>query len=69
MSMLYKKVDGMVYQTQEAKEYFRKIIKTKNQMIISNPINENFIVDKIDFSNKEDKIVNVGRLFERTHHR
>lgn len=65
MSMLYKKVDGMVYQTQEAKEYFRKIIKTKNQMIIPNPINENFIIDKIDFSNKEDKIVNVGRLFEQ----
>lgn len=66
MMTLYKKADGFVFQTEEAKNYFSKKIKEKS-IIIPNPINENFIIDKFIY-NKTKKIVSVGRLVEQKNH-
>ncbi len=59
---LYKNVGGMVYQTEDAKNYFDGIIKTKNQVIISNPIHRSILVEPKSDAVRKDVIVSVGRL-------
>lgn len=59
---LYQNVDGMVYQTEDAKNYFDGIIKTKNQIVIQNPIDTNILIDPKTDEQKEKIIVSVGRL-------
>lgn len=60
MKWLYPKADGIVFQTEEAKEYFNDIISCSVK-VIPNPINPEFI--KKPFSgNRKKKIVSVGRL-------
>lgn len=65
MKLLYPKTDGIVYQTEDAKEYFNfsKNLK-ENGVIIANPINKNFI-GKEYLGKRKKEIVAVGRLFEQ----
>lgn len=63
MKMLYKKADGFVFQTEEAKEFFSKTIQNKS-VVIPNPINPIFI--STPYTGERDKtIVTVGRLEEQ----
>lgn len=60
MKKLYPKADAFVFQTDEAKKYFDKIISAKCD-IIPNSINPKFIGERFE-GNRENKIVSVGRL-------
>ncbi|MBQ8472247.1 MAG: glycosyltransferase family 4 protein [Bacilli bacterium] len=60
MKKLYKKADGFVFQTEEAKSYFPKYIQDKS-VIILNPLSKDFITQEYT-GKREKKIVNVGRL-------
>lgn len=62
MKKLYKKADGFVFQTNEQKEYFDKKIQD-NSIVIFNPIKEEFMEKNI--VEKENAIINVGRLAEQ----
>ena len=60
MKILYRRANGFVFQTEDARDYFNKKIRD-NSIIIPNPINEQFIVDP--YKGKREKIiVNAGRL-------
>lgn len=68
VKVLYKNVDGMVYQTDDAKKFFKDIIKTRNQTVIQNPIDEKMLVrPKLDME-RENVIVSVGRLETQKNH-
>lgn len=55
---LYPKADKVVFQTQRAKSYFKKL---KNGLIIPNPIRVPVFAEKVNVS----KIVTVGRLTQQ----
>ena len=62
MTWLYPKADGFVFQTNEQKEYFSKEIQSKST-IIFNPIKDSFLeLRDIEVKEKENVIINVGRL-------
>ena len=65
MKKLYKSVDGMVYQTDDAKNYFEGIIKTKYQAIIQNPIDPTMLVEPKKDEERKKVIISVGRLEEQ----
>ena len=67
VKLLYNKANGIVFQTQEAKEYFSDKIQKKSK-IIPNPINEKFINKKFH-GVREKNIVSVGRLEEQKNHK
>lgn len=60
MKNLYKKMDGFIAQTDDAKEYFKNIIKAPST-VIANPINSKFISKECS-NNRDKTIVSVGRL-------
>lgn len=62
MRQLYKSVDGMVFQTEDAKKYFEDIVTTKNKTIIQNPIDNSIFIKPISDSQRKNVIINVGRL-------
>ena len=62
MKMLYPLANGYVFQTEDAKNYFSKMIKRKKVAIIPNPINEQFVVDEEYKGKREKTIVTVGRI-------
>ena len=65
MKILYPKANGFVFQTAEARDFFCNKIKRKS-VIIPNPLNEQFVDEKINKNkNKNKLIVNVGRLEEQ----
>lgn len=68
MNMLYPLADGFVFQTQEAKEYFKNKIKKKS-IIIANPLKEEFVNREIYLGEKEKVIVTVGRLEKQKNHK
>lgn len=68
MKKFYRDVDGMVYQTEDAKKYFKGIIKTRNQVIIQNPIDERFLIKPKDDKDRKDIIISVGRLESQKNH-
>ncbi len=59
--LLYPRVNGVVFQTVRAKNYFPKL---KNGVIIANPISVEMSATQI----KEKKIVTVGRLSKQKNH-
>lgn len=60
MKILYKKANGFVFQTEDAKKYFSRKIQEKS-IIIFNPLSAEF--DKAPYDGTREKIiVNVGRL-------
>ena len=60
---LYSKANGIVFQTEGAKNFFNKKIKNKS-IIIPNPVNPEFNIEPY-LENREKKIVTVGRLVEQ----
>ncbi len=63
MKNLYKDVDCLVLQTNEAKNFFEKIVKDNNKLhVIPNPINEKFDVNTPYVGERDKTIVTVGRL-------
>lgn len=69
MKYLYKSVDGMVFQTTDAKAYFDDIINFKNTEIIANPINDEFLNGLNQKVIKYNRIVTVGRLEPQKNHK
>lgn len=67
MKKTYKKADGFVFQTPDARDYFKDIIKCDG-VIIPNPINNDFLVDDI-CQNRRRTVVTVGRLTEQKNHK
>lgn len=63
MKILYKRANGFIFQTEEAKQYFSKEIQDKS-IIIPNPINDEFIRPPYE-GEREKIIVSVGRLTEQ----
>lgn len=57
---VFKKADGCVFQTKDAKKYFDGKINGKG-VVIYNPLNLNWKPEKFDFE-REKKVVAVGRL-------
>lgn len=68
MKRFYKDVDGMVYQTKDAKNYFKGIIKTTNQVIIQNPIDEKFLIKPKKDKERNNTVISVGRLEPQKNH-
>lgn len=66
MKILYSRVNGFVFQTEEARDFFSDKIKNKS-IIIPNPINELFLSTNKNVKRKK-KIVAVGRLVEQKNH-
>lgn len=58
--ILYHKANGCVFQTKQAQEYYKSILKC-NSVVIKNPLNPDFKVKTFEGS-REKKIVCVGRL-------
>lgn len=61
--LLYKKADGFVFQTEEAKNYYESFIKC-DTVIIGNPISDYFLKYK-KAKNRKKTIVSCGRLVEQ----
>lgn len=66
MRILYVRVNGFVFQTTEAQQFFSKNIQKKS-IIIPNPINEKYIVSNRS-KNREKIIITAGRLVEQKNH-
>lgn len=66
MHILFRRSDGFIFQTKDAKKFFPKKIQDKS-CVIPNSLNPNFI--KKPYNGKRKlKIVNVGRLEEQKNH-
>lgn len=63
MKTLYKKADGFVFQTEEARSYFSKKIQDKS-VVIANPVDDRFLKTKY-IGEKSTEFINVGRLNEQ----
>lgn len=63
---LYKTTNGIVFQTQEAKEWFPRSIQNKG-MIIYNQVSEHFYLQKLNTERHD--IVATGRLTRQKNHR
>jgi len=63
-NLLYPKADGIVFQTGQARRYFKKRISEKGR-IIRNPVRVSVKANPV----KKDKIVAVGRLMTQKNHR
>jgi GalNAc-alpha-(1->4)-GalNAc-alpha-(1->3)-diNAcBac-PP-undecaprenol alpha-1,4-N-acetyl-D-galactosaminyltransferase len=62
---LYKRANGIIAQTNYAKEIIEKKTKAKNIVVIPNPVN---IIQRVDCTQKK-RIVTVGRLTAEKGHR
>lgn len=59
---LYRYADGAVFQTEQAREYYKNIIKCES-VVLRNPLNPDFNITPYRGKRKK-KIVTVGRLSE-----
>lgn len=66
MKILYLRVNGFVFQTEEARSFFPKSFQEKS-VIIPNPINEDYI-DSFYEGERKNVIVTAGRLAEQKNH-
>ena len=64
---MLKRINGVVFQTKDAKSYFDKRIQKKSK-VIHNPLYMN-IEDYPLYDDKENRIVTVGRLNEQKNHK
>ncbi len=62
---LFKRADGIVFQTEDAKSWFPKKVQEKSA-IIFNQVDESFFNAKVDYENKD--IITVGRLTSQKRH-
>lgn len=62
--------DGFVFQTNQAKEFYKKIVKSKPSVVIYNPLPSTFSSNFLTPFSKERKktIVSVGRLIPQKNH-
>lgn len=60
MKLLYKRANGFVFQTEDARNYFSKSIQKKSTIIL-NSLNPDFITEPFR-GKRDDKVVSVGRL-------
>lgn len=65
--MIYNMADGIVFQTNDAKNFFSKKVQN-NSVVISNPVNDIFF-DNVKVKKRLKNIVNVGRLSEQKNHK
>lgn len=65
--LLYKKSNGFVFQTEDAKKWFSDKIQERS-VVIPNPINKDFICKPYS-GQRENVIVTVGRLTEQKNHK
>lgn len=63
MEKLYPRADEFVFQTEDARDYYKNIIGTKG-IVIPNAINSEFIRETYQ-GNRKKKIVSAGRLTEQ----
>ncbi len=63
--ILYPLASGCVFQTEDAKKWFSKIVQKKSK-IITNYVSEKFY--KVDYQGERRNIVMVGRLEEQKNH-
>ncbi len=59
-----RKVDGMVFQTEDVKSWY-KSIRIEEDEVIPNPISESFVNRSIQSRNRNGDIVGIGRLSEQ----
>ena len=59
---LYSKASGIVFQTPDAKAFFRSNVQSRSR-IIYNPVNKFFLLDSIE--NGKDNIVTIGRVVKQ----
>lgn len=63
MKILYKRANGFVFQTEEARDYFCKKIQDKS-VVIANPVDDKFF--NVNYCGENSKeFINVGRLNEQ----
>jgi GalNAc-alpha-(1->4)-GalNAc-alpha-(1->3)-diNAcBac-PP-undecaprenol alpha-1,4-N-acetyl-D-galactosaminyltransferase len=60
--ILYPYADALIVQTDFSKNYFQNFLKPQKIQIIPNPINENLLSKREEYKNRENIILNVGRL-------
>lgn len=65
MSLLYRRADGFVYQTNAIQRKYAEKYKIRNSVVIYNPITK----EQIGVSNKKEKVIlSVGRLIPEKNH-
>lgn len=62
---IYKRADGLVFQTKKAQNYFCRIIRNKSKIIL-NPISSDI---PIRFEFDENKVICVGRLVKQKNYK
>lgn len=67
---VFKKADGCVFQTEDAKKYYQDKHKIKNCVVIPNPISIDKDLTSRDITNLKYKneIISTGRLVEQKNH-
>jgi glycosyltransferase involved in cell wall biosynthesis len=63
--ILYPKATGIIAQTETAKEIYFEQFNHKNIIVIGNPIRK---IEPIEFVQKENIVLSVGRLINSKHH-
>src|SRR5690606_1809337 len=66
-NLMYKKSDGLIFQTKEALEYFPKDIQKKG-IILKNPLSIDYLPTR-NFDSITNEIVTVGRLVPQKNHK
>lgn len=66
--MFYPMVDGIIFQTEMASEFFSKSIRKKGEIIL-NPLDTERIPDIPVTKNKKKTVVSVGRLASQKNHK
>ncbi len=65
--LVFRFADGVVFQTKQAGEFFPKAVRRKS-VILSNPINQQFLNYTAPDSGRENLIVAAGRLDDNKNH-
>lgn len=65
--ILYKRSNGVVFQTEDARDWFQKSIQKKSTIIL-NPLSDEFLVQPFDGQRKKE-IITVGRLVKQKNQR
>lgn len=68
LKTIYKRSNGFVFQTEDAKKFFDRNIQNKS-VIIPNPIGENFITYKEYDGVRKKTIITVGRFVPQKNHK
>lgn len=63
--ILYRKANGIVFQTKEVQEWFSKSLQDKSRIIL-NPVDTRFL--KINYTGERKDVITVGRLTSQKNH-